>query len=237
MSAPIEDYAIIGDTSTVALVDRTASIDWWCAPRIDPAACFAALLGSPDHGRWRIHPQAAVTAAARRYLGDTLILETEFRTGDGTVAVIDFMSPTSAHPSIHRIVEGRAGTVAMDMELVARFDYGSIVPWAGSTGDGMTFVGGNDALYLRSSVPVAGHDLKTGGSFTVVAGESRTFSLIWHPSHDASPMPPDVGSMFHRTRSWWEDWSSRCTYAGGWREDVMRSLITLKALTAVRSAR
>ena len=154
MSTPIEDYAIIGDTRTVAAVARNGSIDWWCVPRIDSGAVFAALLGEPKHGRWFVAPKGDVTAIRRSYAGDSLVLETEFDTGDGTVKVTDFMSPGVDHPTIFRIVEGLSGSVTMSLELIVRFDYGSIVPWAQSTGDGLTLVAGNDALRFHSPVPL-----------------------------------------------------------------------------------
>ncbi len=163
-------------------------------------------------------------------MDDTLILETEFQTVDGTVALLDFMSPNDNHPSIYRIVEGRSGTVEMDLELIVCFDYGSVVPWVEGTGDGLTLVGGKDALYFRSPVALEDHHSTTHASFTVAAGESRTFSLTWHPSHTTPPIPLDVQAAFHRTRSWWLDWIAVCTYGGEWREDVIRSLVTLKAL-------
>jgi GH15 family glucan-1,4-alpha-glucosidase len=150
MSTLIEDYAIIGDTRTVAAVARNGSIDWWCVPRIDSGAVFAALLGEPQHGRWCVAPKGDVTAIRRSYVGDSLVLKTEFDTGDGTVKVTDFMSPGVDRPTIFRIVDGLSGSVTMSLELVVRFDYGSIVPWAQSTGDGLTLVAGNDALRLHS---------------------------------------------------------------------------------------
>ena len=154
MSTRIEDYAIIGDTKTVAAVARTGSIDWWCVPRIDSGAVFAALLGEPKHGRWCVAPKGDVTAIRRSYASDSLVLETEFDTGDGTVKVSDFMSPGVDRPTIFRIVDGLSGSVTMSLELITRFDYGSIVPWAQSTGDGLTLVAGNDALRLHSPVPL-----------------------------------------------------------------------------------
>ena len=231
MASRIEDYGIIGDTETVALVDLSGSVDWWCAPRIDSGACFAALLGGPEHGRWLICAEGDVTERRRRYIEETLILETEITTTTGTVAVIDFMPPRADHPTIFRLVEGRAGTVDMRLELVVRFDYGSMIPWVQATGDGQVLVAGEDGLRFHSPIPVDGRDFTTTATFTVAAGQRLSFSLVWFPSHVDPPLPYDGLAAFHRTRSWWTNWVQRCTYAGNWRDDVVRSLITLKALT------
>ncbi|UDY34329.1 glycoside hydrolase family 15 protein [Dermatobacter hominis] len=231
----IEDHALIGDTRGVALVDRTGSIDWWCPARIDAPACFAALLGTPDHGHWRLAPTEPVLHVERRYEPDTLVLETVMTTASGTVAVIDFMTPEHADPTIHRRVEGRDGSVRMEMELVVRFDYGSVTPWVRATGDGLLMVGGSEALRLNSPVPLHGRDMRTYADFSVDRGEHRSFSLAWHPSVDPAPLPLDTAAALHGTRGWWRAWVSRCTYTGPWREDVIRSLITLKALTNSRT--
>jgi GH15 family glucan-1,4-alpha-glucosidase len=230
MSTPIEDYAIIGDTRTVAAVARDGSIDWWCVPRIDSGAVFAALLGEPKHGRWSIAPKGPLTATRRRYVGDSLVLETEFDTADGSVKVIDFMSPGVALPTIFRVVEGLSGSVAMRLELIARFDYGSIAPWANATGDGLTLVAGNDALRFHSPVPLQGDDLTTTAEFTVAEGQRRGFSLAWYSSLDDAPPPLDAPAALNATMQYWSDWMERCTYEGEWRDDVVRSLITVKAL-------
>ena len=230
MAGLIEDYAIIGDTETVALVDRSGSIDWWCAPRVDSGAIFAALLGDPSHGRWLIAPQGDYTST-RAYRDETLVLETEHRTSTGTVAVIDFMSPRSDNPTIFRIVEGRRGTVHVHMELIVRFDYGSIVPWVTETGDGQTLIAGEDGLQLHSPVLIEGRDLTSVADFAVHEGEQRTFSLTWFSSLEDPPLPLDALASLRRAESWWQTWAEKCTYDGGWRDEVVRSLITLKALT------
>ena len=231
MAGLIEDYAIIGDTRTVALVDRTGSIDWFCAPRIDSSACFAALLGEPHHGRWLIAPAGDITSTTRSYDGDTLVLETLHETPTGTVRVTDFMPPEHDHPSIHRIVECLSGTVDMAMELIARFDYGSIVPWVESTGDGQRLVAGPDGLRFHSSIPLEGRDRTTVAEWTLSEGSRRAFSLAWFDSSEPEPYPFDSDAARQRTLHWWQAWVGRCTYEGGWRDEVVRSLITLKALT------
>jgi GH15 family glucan-1,4-alpha-glucosidase len=231
MAGQIEDYAIIGDTETVALIDKGGSIDWWCTPRIDSGATFAALLGTPEHGRWLIGPSDADVTTTRRYRRDTLVLETVHETATGSVAVIDFMSPRSDNPTIFRVVEGRSGLVHMTMELVARFDYGSIVPWVTETGDGLTLIAGEDGLQLHSPVLIAGQDMASVADFAINEGEQRSFSLAWFPALESPPLPLDAMASLRRTEDWWRAWVSRCTYQGEWREDVIRSLITLKALT------
>ncbi len=231
MAGRIEDYAIIGDTNTVALVDRSGSIDWWCTPRIDSGAAFAALLGTPEHGRWLIAPDGESTTT-RRYEDETVVLETVFHTADGDVAVIDFMPPDQRNPSIHRIVEGRGGRVRMQLELVVRFDYGSITPWVRATGDGLVMVAGPDGLRFHSPVRLEGLDHTTVASFEVAEGERLTFSLTWFASQEhEAPLPLDSLAAANRTRRWWHRWVDGCTYDGDWRDDVVRSLITLKALT------
>jgi GH15 family glucan-1,4-alpha-glucosidase len=231
MAGRIEDYAIIGDTNTVALVDRTGSIDWWCAPRIDSGACFASLLGTAQNGRWIIAPQGEVTRVTRRYEPETLVLETVFDTPTGSVAVIDFMPPCNDDPTIHRIVEGRGGVVTMDLELVVRFDYGSITPWVRATGDGLIMVAGSDGLRFHSPVRLEGLDDTTAACFEVGEHNRLAFSLTWFPSDQHAPLPLDSLAAVHRTRRWWHEWVEQCTYQGDWRDDVIRSLITLKALT------
>jgi GH15 family glucan-1,4-alpha-glucosidase len=227
----IEDYALIGDTQSAALVGRDGSIDWLCLPRFDSPACFAALLGTPKHGRWQIAPAAGLRHARRTYLGDSLVLATEFDTAGGVVRLVDLMPPRSGAPDVVRIVEGVAGEVEMQMELVVRFDYGSIVPWVTRDGSVLRAVGGPDALSLHTPVQLRGEGLTTQATFTVRAGERVPFLLVWHPSHLPPPAPIDALDAPGDTRAWWEDWSARCTYRGPWRAQVMRSLITLKALT------
>jgi GH15 family glucan-1,4-alpha-glucosidase len=231
MAQRIEDYALIGDCETAALVGRDGSIDWLCLPRFDSGACFAALLGGPDNGRWRLAPAAPVTATRRRYAGDTLVLETEFETADGACAVIDFMPIRGATPNLVRIVEGRGGRVPMLMELVLRFDYGSIVPWVQKTHDGIVAIAGANAAHLRTPVELRGHDLTTAAEFTVSAGERVPFGLAWRRSFDPDPDAIDADAALRDTLAWWAAWAGRCTYAGEWRGPVVRSLLTLKAMT------
>ncbi len=231
MPLPIEDYALIGDTHTAALVGRDGSIDWLCAPRFDAGACFAALLGSPDHGRWLIAPRAKPAKVRRRYLGDTLILETEFETDEGAVRVTDCMLLSDARCDIVRRVEGLGGRVRMHMELVIRFDYGSIVPWVRQSDGVLLVTAGPDTLELRTPVATRGEDLKTVADFEVSAGECIPFVLNYRPSYEARQPAIDVEAALRETRSRWLAWSGRCTYQGPWRDAVMRSLITLKALT------
>jgi GH15 family glucan-1,4-alpha-glucosidase len=231
MPSRIEDYAIIGDTKTAALVDLSGSIDWWCAPRIDSAAAFAALLGSAGNGRWLIAPKGDVTKVTRRYEPETLILETIFETATGTVSVSDFMPPYDGHSMIHRIVEARSGTVEMQMELIVRYEYGAITPWATATGDGLVLVAGRDGLRLHSPIPLIGRDNTTVASFSVSGDIRRPFSLTWFPSEIHAPLPLDSLAARNHTRHYWHNWVARCTYKGGSRDLVVRSLITLKALT------
>ena len=231
MASKIEDYAIISDTKTVALVDLTGSIDWWCVPRIDSGAAFAALLGNADDGRWLIAPKGEAAKVTRHYEPETLILETVFETSTGSVAVCDFMPPHDGHSMIHRIVESRRGTVEMRMELIVRYDYGAITPWVTATGDGLVLVAGRDGLRLHSPVRLVGEDFSTTASFSVSPDSRRSFSLAWFRSVNRAPLPLDSLSARNHTRRYWSDWAGRCTYNGGSRDLVVRSLITLKALT------
>jgi GH15 family glucan-1,4-alpha-glucosidase len=228
----IEDYALIGDLRTGALVGRNGSIDWLCLPRVDSAACFAALLGDEKHGRWLLCPSVPVRRISRRYREGTLILETDFETDTGTARVIDFMPLRDrGAPQLVRIVEGLHGEVPMQMEFVARLDYGSLIPWVERTSDGILALGGPNALHLSTTAQTRGDDLTTVADFTVREGARERFSLMWFPSHSQSPEVEDPDSALARTEAYWRDWSSRCTYSGEWREAVLRSLITLKALT------
>lgn len=231
MTLHIEDYALIGDTQTAALVGRDGSIDWLCLPHFDSGACFAALLGGPDNGRWLIHPDSAVVGSTRRYRPNTLILETEFQTAAGEVRLIDFMTPRDGEPDLIRVVEGLRGEVPMHMELIIRFDYGSIVPWVRKMETHLRAIGGPDALSLWTDVATHGKGFTTQATFTVRAGDRIPFLLMWHPSHAPSPTPVDPLRELQETATWWETWCARCTYQGAWREQVMRSLITLKGLT------
>src|SRR5580698_3363695 len=189
MASKIEDYAIIGDTKTVALVDLHGSIDWWCAPRVDSGAAFAALLGDAGNGRWLIAPTEEVVKVTRHYEAETLILETIFETSTGSVSVCDFMPPNDGYSTIHRIVEGRGGTVKMQMELIVRYEYGAITPWTTATGDGLVLVAARDGLRLHSPVRLVGKDLTTVASFSVSDGARRSFSLTWFQSVLPPPLP------------------------------------------------
>jgi GH15 family glucan-1,4-alpha-glucosidase len=227
----IEDYALIGDTETVALVRLDGSIDWFCAPRFDSAACFAALVGDEGNGRWKLSPSLPVLSVTRRYRPGTLVLETEITTETGTVAICDFMPIRDTDPTIIRIVEGRRGHVAMDMELRIRFDYGSVVPWVRRSDHSLRAVAGADALVLHTPVATRGRDLSTVASFEVGEGDRVPFQLTWHPSHLEAPLPFDAAEACERTEAWWLEWFGSCTYDGPWADLVRRSLITLKALT------
>jgi GH15 family glucan-1,4-alpha-glucosidase len=225
----IEDYALVGDCETAALVGRDGSIDWLCLPRFDSPACFAALLGTPDHGRWRLAPAGEVRRVRRAYRGDTLVLETEFETETGVAAVVDCMPP--GVPEVVRVVEGRQGRVAMGMELIIRFDYGSLVPWVRRTADGLAAVGGSNGVLLLTPVSLRNEDFRTFADFTVTAGDQVPFRLAWYPSHQPPAASQDPAQSLKETEAWWRQWSRRCTYEGEWRDAVVRSLITLKALT------
>jgi GH15 family glucan-1,4-alpha-glucosidase len=231
MALRIEDYAVIGNCETAALVGRDGSIDWLCIPRFDSAACFAALLGTAEHGRWLIAPAGPVRAVRRRYRPGTLILETEFETADGVVVLSDCMPIGAAPPALVRMVEGTRGAVPMRVELAIRLDFGSRIPWVRRQDDGIRAIGGPDALRLRTPVPVRGEDFRTVGDFTVAAGERVPFTLAWYPSQGPDPEARPPASLIDETETWWRDWSGRCTYEGDWWEPVVRSLITLKALT------
>lgn len=230
MALPIEDYGIIGDCQAAALVGKDGSIDWLCLPTFDSAACFAALLGTPENGRWKLAPRQEIQQVTRRYLGHTLILETTFETESGSVAIIDFMPIGESLPHVIRIIEGKAGTVNLRMELVIRFDYGNIVPWVKCNDGGISAIGGPDALHLRSPLKTHGENLKTVVEFTVNAGEKIPFTLSYHRSYTPLPKKLDCEQVLQKTRDWWEDWSSRCTYQGPCRDLLLRSLLTLKSM-------
>jgi GH15 family glucan-1,4-alpha-glucosidase len=233
LAGRIEDYAIVGDMQSVALIGTDGSVDWLCLPRFDSEASFAALLGTNDHGHWRIAPTVPGTSGStRRYTGDTLILETQWETPDGVVRVTDFMPPRDDEPPVLvRLVTGVSGTVDMSMELRIRFGYGSIVPWTVRTRDGIAATAGPDSLWLRTPVPLTGRDMAHVARFRVAAGDSVPFVLTYLPSHHGEPAPLDPFAALERTRKFWDDWASRCTYDGPYHEAVIRSLITLKALT------
>ena len=232
-SLPIEDYALLGDTHTAALVSRSGSLDWLCAPRFDSPACFAALLGNAEHGRWLIAPAGEPRAVRRRYRDGTLVLETEFETSEGAVRLIDFMHcpPRDEGVDVLRVVQGVRGTVPMRMELVMRFDYGRIVPWVRREDGGLRAVAGPESLRLRAPVELENEGFATRARFSVAPGQSASFSLSWTASHRPPPDAPDAERALETTETWWRDWSGRYSGQGKWREEVVRSLITLKALT------
>lgn len=232
MFSNIEDYALIGDCETAALVNRNGSIDWLCWPSFDSDACFTALLGTKDHGRWLIAPQGEITNCTRKYRGDTLILETTLETKDGAVTLIDFMPPRGAASDIVRIVRGDRGTVKMKMEMIIRFGFGVAVPWVKRDDDGAVLaICGPDMTVLRAPVETHGENLTTVAKFEIAAGQSLPFVLTYGPSHLKVPEPIDPDHALKDTEEFWKEWSSRCTYQGEHRDLVMRSLITLKGLT------
>jgi GH15 family glucan-1,4-alpha-glucosidase len=227
----IEDYALIGDCHTAALVGSNGSIDWLCFPRFDSPACFAALLGGPEQGRWLLAPSAKIRSTRRRYLNDSLVLETEFRTARGCVRVIDFMPMSDERWDVVRIVEGVSGRVSMRMELIVRFDYGSIVPWVRRVKDLLLLTAGPDTLELATAVKVKGQNLKSVAQFSVRRGQRETFVLNYRPSHYPTRPEVDPSASLKRTAAHWHRWSGRCRYRGRWSAAVLRSLVVLKALT------
>ena len=232
MSQRIEDYGLIGDCETAALVGRDGSIDWLCWPAFDSDACFAALLGTRKHGRWLIAPAEEVTKSSRRYWDNTLILETRFETANGTVALIDFMPPRGNASDVVRLVRGVTGKVRLKMELVIRFGFGVDIPWVKRTDDGaLLAICGQDMTVLRTPVETRGEDLTTVAEFEVSAGETNPFVLTYGPSHLPLPKPINPAQALEDTEKFWIEWCSRCTYEGERRDLVLRSLITLKALT------
>ena len=231
MPLRIEDYGLIGDTQTIALVGKDGSIDWLCLPRFDSGACFAAILGGPEHGRWRIAPRGEVVATRRRYAGFSMVLETEFETASGAVRLIDFMPVRRTEPDLVRVVEGLRGDVEMELELVIRFDYGLIVPWVRKHDGMLQAIGGPDAVALWSPVDTHGDGPITRATFTIRAGDRIPFVLAWFPSHASPPAPLDPIAAIGDTQEWWEDWCAKCTYEGPYRQPVLRSLMVLKSLT------
>jgi len=231
MALRIEDYALVGDCKTVALVGRDGSIDWLCWPRFDSAACFAALLGTADNGRWLIVPKDPPLAVRRQYRFGTLVLETEFETETGRAAIVDFMVPADG-ANLVRIVVGRSGRVVFQTELVLRFNYGAIVPWVNRLDeDTINAVAGPERVVLRTPVALYGEDLRTVGEFAVEDGQSVPFVLSHGASFQNPPLPIDPLNALARTEAFWQEWSDRCPDVGPWTEAVKRSLITLKALT------
>ena len=233
MTLPIEDYAVIGDEHTAAIVGANGSIDWLCLPDFDSPACFARLLGDEANGFFRLAPggDEEVLATSRAYRADSLVLETEFETTTGRVRVTDFMPVHSSHPRVVRVVEGLAGTVDMRLDLTVRFGYGDIVPWVTSTKGLVRCTAGPDALALWHRVHPTGEDLSTVADFTVAAGQRYPFTLVWYPSHEDPPPPLDTYYSMRVSDEYWRAWAARCTYQGPWRDEVVRSLITLKSLT------
>jgi GH15 family glucan-1,4-alpha-glucosidase len=229
--ALIEDYALIGDCRSAALVSREGSIDWCCCPRFDSEACFAALLGTAEHGRWLIAPQGEARIT-RRYRSKTLVLETHFETDEGEATLIDFM-PMSGHPStIVRLVKGVRGRVAMHTELILRFGYGAVVPWVTRLEDGsLRAIAGPDMMVLRTPVQLRGVDMTSVGTFVVDKDETIPFVLSYYPSHRPVHVSFDPTTALHDTETFWQDWSAKCRPAGPWSDLVLRSMITLKALT------
>jgi GH15 family glucan-1,4-alpha-glucosidase len=235
MSRPIEDYALLGDCQTAALVGNDGSIDWLCFPRFDSPACFAKLLGEREHGRWKIAPVGEPTRVTRRYRDGTMILETEIETADGVVVIIDFMPLRTRAPDIVRIVVGKRGTVRMNMDLVVRFDYGSTVPWVRKVDGALLAVAGPNAVRLVAPVSHRGEGMATVADFDMREGERVPFILTWYPSFAHEPGAIDPERALVETESFWKKWSDRSTYQGEHKEAVTRSLITLKALTDART--
>ena len=229
----LEEYGLIGDLESAALVGRNGAIDWLCLPRFDSASCFAALVGDERHGRWLLTPSGEVRATTRRYRPGTLVLETEFETADGAVRVIDFMPRRgSGPPRVMRIVEGVRGRVPMRMELSVRPDYGTIRPWVERASDGAVATAGPDAFHISTPLPLQVEDGTVSAEFVSVEGARERLALIWHLSYADAPAVEDADSALARTEAWWREWSGRCRYEGAYREEVLTSLIVLKAMTS-----
>ncbi len=232
MSSRIEDYALIGDTETAALVSRTGSIDWLCWPRFDSDACFAALLGEPQHGRWLIAPSDQRARVTRRYRPHTLILETKFETDAGTITVVDFMPPRGKNSDVVRIVMGERGRVPVCLELILRFGYGATVPWVTRLEDGtLRAIAGPDMVLLRTPVSLRGENLTTVAEFVVSAGDAVPFVLTYAPSHLPPPAPVQAKAALETTERTWCRFCDKLRHKGSWIEPILRSLITLEALT------
>jgi GH15 family glucan-1,4-alpha-glucosidase len=227
----IEDYGFLSDTQTAALVSRDGCVDWLCFPRFDSGACFASLLGKAENGHWRFWPGQKIEKTSRRYRGETLILETEIETKNGAVRLIDFMPPRGENPDIIRIVEGIRGEVAMNMELIIRFDYGHVVPWVRQRHGGLEAIAGPDGLILRTPIETRGEDLTTVAEFVVKKGERVPFVLTWFESHADPPKPVNANDALRDTEKFWADWAGQCRRKTSWDDAVVRSLITLKGLT------
>lgn len=236
MAGRIEDYALIGDMQTAALVCRDGTVDWLCLPRFDSHAVFAGLLGTEEHGFWHLGPAQAAgapraAADRRRYRGDSLVLESEWDTPRGTVRVIDFMPPRDGAPQLVRIVEGVSGRVPMRSALRMRFSYGWVVPWVHKIDGRTVAVAGPDSVWLDTEIDTYGKDLTTYSDFTVAPGDRIAFTISWQPSHKEPPALPDPEGALEATEVFWREWVEHCTYHGPYRDAVVRSLITLKALT------
>ncbi|MDQ4084587.1 MAG: glycoside hydrolase family 15 protein [Actinomycetota bacterium] len=229
--ALIEDYAIVGDTQTVALVSKQGSIDWLCLPRFDSPACFAKLLGTDENGAWSVAPVGAGRCTSRRYVGESLVLESRWDLQSGSVKVTDFMPPRDRAPDVVRIVEGISGRVDMRSALRLRFDYGHVVPWVRRVEDQLVGIAGPDAVYLRSDVRHHGEHFSSEAEFAVEAGQKVSFVLTWHPSYEPPPTPVDPQRSLDSTTRFWDDWCARCGAEGEYTDAVIRSLLTLKALT------
>ena len=231
MGLPIEAYAFLSNLHTAALVGNNGSIDWFCAPRFDSPACFAALLGTHKHGAWRIAPASDEVRVKRAYRPGTLILETEFTTPEGSVRVTDCLLPEHSPPRLLRVVTGLRGTVPMRMAMRVRFNYGGIVPWVLRRDGGLQAIAGPDGLMLHTDVPVRGHNLTTVARFDVEAGQQCSFLLSWFPAHEPAPRALDPARSLSAASRWWRGWSSTCTYQGAYASDVLSSLTVLKGLT------
>src|SRR5258707_439855 len=232
MSSHIEDYALIGDCEAAALVARNGSLDWVCWPRFDSDACFAALLGSDDHGHWLIAPRDDGATSTRRYRPNTLILETRFECSEGAVTLVDFMPMRGTHSSVVRLVVGERGRVTMSTKLVLRFGYGSIVPWVTRLDDGtLRAIAGPDMVVLRTPIKLTGENLRTIGEFEVAAGETVPFVLTYGSSHLPPPAAHSPEAMLEATEGFWTNWATKCRPSGHCSDAVVRSLITLKACT------
>jgi GH15 family glucan-1,4-alpha-glucosidase len=227
----IEDYAFLSDTQSGALISREGSIDWLCLPRFDSGACFAALLGDRQNGRWVFSPTAEVRSISRRYRDDSLVLETDVTTDSGAVRLIDFMPPRGTNPDVVRIVEGLGGEVEMTMELIVRFDYGHVIPWVRKADGGIEAIAGPDALILRTPIKTRGKDLTTVAAFTVRKGERIPFVLTWFASNQEPPRAVDPEHALRETMEYWQEWGGHCHRKTDWDEAVVRSLVTLKGLT------
>jgi GH15 family glucan-1,4-alpha-glucosidase len=231
MAGRIEDYALVGDLQTGALVGTDGSIDWLCLPHFDSPACFAALLGDEDNGHWRIAPAAGGSCTRRQYRGDTFVLETVWELPEGTVRVVDCMPPRGEAPDLVRVVEGIRGRVPMHGVLRLRFDYGRVVPWVRRVNGQVAAIAGPDSAWLSTPAPLDGRDLATHSEFAVSAGERVPFVLTWHPSWERTPRPVEPYAAVDETEAWWAEWMARSDYDGAWQGEVRRSLLVLKALT------